>query len=72
MVDADAPVGLAAVWEKAARVVGELRRDDLSGDALTAWNGAIALASEVLEKEGRDVREMARMAHLLIVGNVRG
>lgn len=64
------PPDAVAVWQQAAAKIVGLRRDDLAGDALTAWNEAIAQAAEVLENEARDVHLMAEMAHHLIVGNV--
>jgi hypothetical protein len=70
MTDHNDPTGAAAIWRNAADKVIELKRDDLSGDALEAWNAALERASQALAKEADDIRQMAIMAHLLIVGNV--
>jgi hypothetical protein len=55
---------------RAAERVGELRRDDLAGGAGESWNDAIDAAVAALSREADDLRRMATMAHLLIVGNL--
>jgi hypothetical protein len=70
MADRDDPTGAAAVLETAAVRVGRLRRDDLPGVAGESWNAAVEAAVAVLNQEAGDIRQMAVMAHLLIVGNV--
>ncbi len=70
MTDRDDPTGAAAIVATAAERVGALRRDDLAGTAGQSWNDAIDAAVAVLSQEAADIRAMAGMAHLLIVGNV--
>ncbi len=70
MTDRFAPPDAVAIWQRAAARVLELRRDDLPGAALDAWNTALTQASRALEEEARDVHLMAEMAYHLIVGNV--
>ena len=70
MTDHNDPTGSAAVLHKAAERVAGLRRDDLAGAAGESWNDAIDAAVAALHEEADDIRRMAEMAYLLIVGNV--
>lgn len=70
MPDRNDPTGSAAIWEKAAERIGGLRRDDLAAGTGDSWNDAVDAAVALLAKEADDIRRMAEMAHLLIVGNV--
>lgn len=70
MTDPYDPTGSAAVWQQAADRVAALRHVDLDGDASLTWNDALDGAVAALEKEASDIRATAKMAHLLITGNV--
>ena len=69
MVEHVDPPGVANLWQQAAEKVATLRRAG-TGDSAAAWNEAIGHAEALLRKEAEDVLFMARMAHLLIVGNI--
>jgi hypothetical protein len=69
MVERIDPRGIANFWGQAAEKVATLRRTG-TGDVAAAWNEAIDQAEALLHKEAEDVLFMARMAHLLIVGNI--
>lgn len=69
MVDRRAPGIIAIVWQQVAEKVAALKRDG-TGDAVVTWNDVIGQAEALLRKEAEDALFMARMAHLLIVGNV--
>lgn len=69
MVDWRAPGIIAIVWQQVAEKVAALKRDG-TGDVVVTWNDVIGQAEALLRKEAEDALFMARMAHLLIVGNV--
>lgn len=67
--DAYDPSQLAArVWEEAAVKVGTLHRGD-DDPEIVSWNDAVHRAVELLNQEAENVREMGRMARMMIVGN---
>jgi len=69
VVDRTDPMGVAAVWQRAADTVRALARPDLPAD--DSWNAAIDRAAALLTKEAEDVRLMNEMAYRLTVGNLR-
>ena len=60
---------VANIWQQAAEKVASLRQE-ASEDPDGTWREAIEKAETLLRKEADDVLFMARMAHLLIVGNI--
>jgi hypothetical protein len=69
MVDRIDLQNIANVWQQAADKVASLRREG-TGDSTATWNEAIAQAEALLREGVDDVLFTARMAHMLIVGNV--
>ncbi|WP_280507268.1 hypothetical protein [Nocardia flavorosea] len=59
------PTGEAAIWQKAAALVGELRTPEQT----EAWNAAITQAARVLESEARGIRQAGGMYYRVISGS---
>lgn len=71
MGDRIGPQVIADVWQQAADKVATLRREE-AADSTATWNEAVGRAEALLRKEVDDVLFTARMAHMLIVGNIHG
>lgn len=69
MIDRIDPQVIANIWRQAADKVASLRRDGV-GDSVATWNEAVPQAEALLRKEADEVLFTARMAQMLIVGNV--
>jgi hypothetical protein len=67
-VDRYDPSGEAAIWQRAAELVNQLKRDQIPGDDLNVWNTALDQACRVLENESRAIRQRDGMYHRVITG----
>ncbi|MFI5501143.1 hypothetical protein ACIA5E_18960 [Nocardia asteroides] len=59
------PNGEAAIWDRAAKLVMDLRNPDLSTD----WNTALEQAARALSDESRGIRQANGMYYRVISGS---